>query len=136
VEGLRILVNSLLRSLPQIANVAAFLLFIVTLQAVFGLHLFGGMFENRCRLTPEPLADGTWPILEGYHKLCQLDGDNCPEGTYCGAPVEYDLPWNETEVNVAEFNYGITKFDNVIYSFISVFQCLTGEGWSFLMYLL
>ena len=46
------------------------------------------------------------------------------------------MPWNETEVNVAEFNYGITKFDNVIYSFISVFQCLTGEGWSFLMYLL
>ena len=49
IEGLRIMVNSILMSIPQIANVAAFLVFVMTLQAVFGLHLFHGSFEYRCR---------------------------------------------------------------------------------------
>jgi len=26
-------------------------------------------------------------------------------------------------------NYGITNFDNLLYSFLTVFQCMTLEGW-------
>ena len=90
VEGIRILVNSILMSIPQIANVIAFLLFIITLQAIFGLHLFTGMFEYRCRIYKEPLngTDGvfSWPILEGWENLCNIDKNNCPVGSWCGAP--------------------------------------------------
>jgi hypothetical protein len=28
-----------------------------------------------------------------------------------------------------EFNYGLTNFDNIMNSFISVYQCMTLEGW-------
>jgi hypothetical protein len=31
-------------------------------------------------------------------------------------------------------NYGITSFDNIIYSMLTVFQCITMEGWTTMMY--
>ena len=46
-------------------------------------------------------------------------------------------PFNHTEYDqTQEFFYGITNFDSFGYAFLSVFQSLTGEGWSSLMYIL
>jgi len=91
IEGLRILVNSIIKSVPKILNVLIFFLFIIILMAVFALHMFNGMFEYRCRLTEEPILniDGLyeWPMLEDYNKLCNLETNNCPDGTFCGNPV-------------------------------------------------
>jgi hypothetical protein len=42
---------------------------------------------------------------------------SCPGGYFCGKSNENP-------------NYGVTNFDNVAYSFLAVFQCLTLEGWS------
>ena len=63
--------------------------------------MFPGSFEYRCRITPTPVND-EWPILEDYSHLCETNTNNCPEGTYCGSPYEYDpeMPWdsyNEVE---------------------------------------
>ena len=46
---------------------------------------------------------------------------HCPEGTVCR---EY---W-------AGPNYGITNFDNFIQSMLTVFQCITLEGWTEILY--
>jgi len=54
IKGIRIIVASLIDSIPPLGNVLIFLGFIIILFATFGLHLFSGMFEYRCRLTPEP----------------------------------------------------------------------------------
>ena len=69
VRGIRVIVSSLIDSLPPLANVAIFLLFIIILFGTFGLHLFYGSFEFRCRLTPTPVND-VWQYLEGYSHLC------------------------------------------------------------------
>ena len=87
VKGIRVLVSSLIVSLPALGNVALFLLFIIILFATFGLHLFSGMFEWRCRVTEEPV-DGLWPVIDDHYQLCNLDMDNCPAGSYCGSPYE------------------------------------------------
>ena len=57
VKGIRVIVKSFILSIPPLANVAIFLLFIILLFATFGLHLFSGMNEYRCRLTKEPVFD-------------------------------------------------------------------------------
>ena len=54
------------------------------------------MFENRCRTTPEPVPVNAsdpdsllvWDAvpLEEWPKLCNVDENNCPEGSWCGAP--------------------------------------------------
>ena len=46
---------------------------------------------------------------------------HCPEGTVC---KEY---WEGP-------NYGITNFDNFPHSMLTVFQCITLEGWTEILY--
>ena len=43
------------------------------------------------------------------------------EQTYC-------LPWEQGP------NFGITTFDNIVYSMMTVFQCITMEGWTEILY--
>lgn len=31
-------------------------------------------------------------------------------------------------------NYGITQFDNILFAILTVFQCITMEGWTELLY--
>ena len=56
-------------------------------------------------------------VLCGNHECDKSEGYICAKGL--------DNP-----------NWGITNFDDIGASFLTVFQCLTGEGWSFIMYIL
>ena len=111
IKGIRVIVTAFIASMPPLVNVGVFLCFIVVLLGTFGIHLFAGMYEWRCRKTPEPV-NGVWELMEPMHfRLCKPEYNNCPEGTYCGAPIEYDLPWDWEEVNYYEFQYYITGYD-------------------------
>ena len=59
---MRRLVSSLLKSLPKLGHVIVFLVFLFLLFGILGLQLFGTTQYNRCRTTPAPLDDGTWPL--------------------------------------------------------------------------
>ena len=48
-------------------------------------------------------------------------GHPCPEGSDCR--TYWEGP-----------NYGITSFDNIVYAMLTVFQCITMEGWTNIMY--
>jgi len=98
--------------LPPLVNVALFLSFIIVLFGTFGLHLFAGMYEYRCRQTEKPIGD-TWPLLDNYYVLCNPTLDNCPAGSFCGAPITENIPWDEEEINIPQFNYGLTGFDDI-----------------------
>jgi hypothetical protein len=52
-------------------------------------------------------------------ELCSSNAD-CLDGWFCG----------KTSTNP---NFGVTNFDNVLYAFLTVFQCVTLEGWSDIM---
>ena len=71
VKGIKIIVTAFIASLPPLLNVGIFLLFIIILFGTFGLHLFAGMYEYRCRTTEKPV-DGKWPILPDHPKLCDV----------------------------------------------------------------
>ena len=84
--------------------------------------MFSGIYESRCRLTPEPI-NGTWELLPNYFKLCNVNDDKCPEGSYCGSPHLFNssIKWNrEEELGFIEFNYGITTFDDIFSSIFTV----------------
>jgi hypothetical protein len=42
------MVSSVLQSIPQMANVAALLFFVIAMFALIGNQLFMGLFANRC----------------------------------------------------------------------------------------
>lgn len=46
---------------------------------------------------------------------------SCPDGYTCVK-------------RIANPNFGVTNFDNILYSFLLVFQIVTLEGWSEIMY--
>lgn len=122
IRGIRIIVTAFISSMPPLMNVGVFLVFIIVLFGTFGLHLFYGMLEWRCRITekPDPVT-GYWPVIDDNFDLCSPDMNNCPEGSFCGAPIEYNLPWDEGEVNYYEFEYYITGFDNIWQSMLTIF---------------
>ena len=133
VRGIRVLVKSFIYSIPPLANVALFLLFIICVLATFGLHLFAGVFEYRCRITPEPPTDGSyWKVVDDFEQLCKLGDDektiynenlfgHCPKGSFCRSPYEYDkYKWDEEEYYVAGFSYGVTGFDDIFTAIFSV----------------
>lgn len=95
--------------------------------AIIGLHLFLGLTERRCRITPEPV-DGVWLADDGVLKLCGIW--KCPEGLYCGSPADYGLPKNVTENSIAEFSWDFIRFDNFFHSLLVVFTFLNVTGWS------
>ncbi|KRX07618.1 hypothetical protein PPERSA_11167 [Pseudocohnilembus persalinus] len=133
IEKMRILIQSIIESLPDLGNVVIFLSFIVILFGILGLQLFAGVFENRCRFTPEPV-DGKWEADASLLYLCDLTDDNsCPEFRYCRNPGNYkdqNISFDTSELDYEEFNYGYTRFDNILLAIFTIFQSLTTEGWT------
>eukprot|EP00398_MALV-I-01_sp_L67-1_P000315 gene315-275_t len=93
-------------------------------------RLCGGRYE--CL---EPLTCGSTNIQEPYDKFkpsfngsYDMQGfDWCQDtGTWMDTDPEYKLDW---------LNYGLTNFDNFAVAFLVLLQCITMEGWVFMMYL-
>ena len=60
-------------------------------------------------------------------RICSIPGDGgrpCRPGTTC---QRHDNSWEGP-------NDGITTFDNIFLAMLTVFQCITNEGWTTIMY--
>ena len=70
-------------------------------------------------------------VTEGRKQVpCNADtADTAPVGAYtCDPEIAICLEkWQGP-------NYGITSFDNIIYAMLTVFQCITMEGWTPILY--
>lgn len=55
VPGIKKLVTALLKSIPELLTVVAFLSFLFFLYGVIGVQLWSGVLHSRCRLTPYPV---------------------------------------------------------------------------------
>jgi hypothetical protein len=74
ILGMRRLIGSLLSSLPALANVVVFLIFVFILFGILGVQQFSGALYSRCRLTEIPISPGNWPIDTTINRLCTPDG--------------------------------------------------------------
>lgn len=64
VKGIRYVVGAVIESIKPLFDVLIFTMFIITLLATFGLHLFSGMYEYRCRISETPQNLTSWPITD------------------------------------------------------------------------
>lgn len=65
VPGMRIMVETLLRSIPELMSVATLLAAFFWIAALVGITLWGGALSYRCRATPWPIVmppDNTFPL--------------------------------------------------------------------------
>lgn len=96
--------------MPILLDTMAILFFFFAIFAIAGVNLLSGVLKQRCmNLQTGKIHPDDEPICGG--------NVNCPGGYFCG----------KTNQNP---NFGVTNFDNVMYSFLCVFQSVTLEGWS------
>lgn len=89
---MRKLINALINSLPEIANVLIFMIFIFILFATVGLHQYNGEFYNACRVTPEPSNFTWWETDVSDGRVCtmnDLGNFKCPQGYTCKNPENF-----------------------------------------------
>ena len=92
--------------------------------------------------TPQPCF---WPVDPTDTQLCTLTGGgrhDCSTTTTCGS--NYD-GWGNARFTMqkamdnglysSDFNYGYTTFDSISAAFLTIFQSITMEGWTDIMYL-
>eukprot|EP00828_Plagiopyla_frontata_P049577 TRINITY_DN9931_c0_g1_i1.p2 TRINITY_DN9931_c0_g1~~TRINITY_DN9931_c0_g1_i1.p2 ORF type:complete len:119 (+),score=7.90 TRINITY_DN9931_c0_g1_i1:82-438(+) len=104
-------------------------IFIFIFYSIWGLHLFAGLEEYRCRSTDMPPRFGAWLVInETSSNLC---GEwDCPVNSYCRNPYDYEFSKNTEENKVAPLLYGYTHFDDIFSSLFTVLHFTSPNIWS------
>ena len=163
VKGMRQLVVTLLRSLPMLFDVLILVFFAFFIFGIIGVQLFMSKTSQRCAILGNPAAGcescglqddagytgcdtscvipaaPTWVYQGGEDGdvLCSGPrwnsypdrgdagaGNACPAGQYCVQQRKQDLP-----------NFGFSNFDNIAWAWLTIFQCISMEGWTNIMYM-
>jgi len=158
VPQMKVLVNTVISSVPRLGNVSAVGAFLFLVFGIVGVTLMSGVFNRLCHTAPAPVlvfANGTgtqcwsWPYAED-DRLCG-GAYNCEaSGGFCGGLVEdqreelrpnfgargsLGLPWCAgSEPKKLHPEAEFMNFDNIIWALLVVFQCMTMEGWTDIMY--
>jgi len=62
-----------------------------------------------------------------------LSGYQCLSGTFCGNPFEANRTVSELYLDDTIY-YGMISYNNLLVSLLTLFQVLTLEGWSNMLY--
>ena len=59
----------------------------------------------------------------------------CPKGLYCGNPVDYgiELEYEGVHDDIS-IQYNLISFENILKSILAVFQIITMDSWTLIMY--
>ncbi|XP_068166230.1 calcium channel, voltage-dependent, N type, alpha 1B subunit, a [Antennarius striatus] len=115
IPSLQVVLKSIMKAMVPLLQIGLLLFFAILMFAIIGLDFYMGKFHRTCfRIdTGEQAAD--FP--------CGLEppARTCSNGTAC---KEY---WIGP-------SFGITNFDNILFAVLTVFQCITMEGWVDILY--
>nr|XP_012136471.1 PREDICTED: muscle calcium channel subunit alpha-1 isoform X5 [Megachile rotundata] len=118
VPSLQVVLNSILRAMIPLLHIALLVLFVIIIYAIIGLELFSGKMHKTCRHNvTDAIMEGPVPCGPGGFQ-CEKVG---PE--YHCSKRFWEGP-----------NWGITNFDNFGLAMLTVFQCVTLEGWTDVLY--
>uniref|UniRef100_A0A6Q2Y5B8 Voltage-dependent L-type calcium channel subunit alpha n=1 Tax=Esox lucius TaxID=8010 RepID=A0A6Q2Y5B8_ESOLU len=118
VPSLQIVLNSIMKAMLPLLHIALLVLFVIIIYAIIGLELFIGRMHKTCYYigTDNYAEDDPVPCaFAGHGRQCIVNGSEC-RGKWAGP------------------NGGITNFDNFFFAMLTVFQCITMEGWTDVLY--
>mmetsp|Transcript_58370 Transcript_58370/g.186060 ORF Transcript_58370/g.186060 Transcript_58370/m.186060 type:complete len:1610 (+) Transcript_58370:485-5314(+) len=141
VEGMRVLVVTLLRSLPMLLDVLVLCAFAFFIFGIVGVQVFAGAMRNRCG---EPMFNSTSTVPFGYEILPEEQEDLCSgpmyedwtiqDGPSTDRGMGRACPEGLTCARFQNPNNDITSFDNILWAWLTIFQCISMEGWTDVMY--
>uniref|UniRef100_A0A8C1YNK7 Voltage-dependent L-type calcium channel subunit alpha n=1 Tax=Cyprinus carpio TaxID=7962 RepID=A0A8C1YNK7_CYPCA len=118
VPSLQIVLNSIMKAMVPLLHISLLVLFVIIIYAIIGLELFIGRMHRTCYFigTDNYADDDPVPCAyAGHGRQCAANGSECRG--------KWDGP-----------NGGITNFDNFFFAMLTVFQCITMEGWTDVLY--
>ncbi|XP_054713123.1 muscle calcium channel subunit alpha-1-like [Uloborus diversus] len=117
VPSLQVVLNSILKAMIPLLHIALLVIFVIIIYAIIGLELFSGKMHKTCfdNVTGQITLDNPHPCGDSGFQC------NADEGEVC-------RPYWEGP------NYGIINFDNFGLAMLTVFQCVTNEGWTNVLY--
>ncbi|XP_072245638.1 voltage-dependent R-type calcium channel subunit alpha-1E isoform X2 [Leuresthes tenuis] len=118
IPSLQIVLKSIMKAMVPLLQIGLLLFFAILMFAIIGLEFYSGKLHKTC--TPE---------------IGILENETVDSSEYefpCGVrqcPTKYNC--NGTWIGP---NDGITQFDNILFAVLTVFQCITMEGWTTVLY--
>ncbi|KAG6457068.1 hypothetical protein O3G_MSEX010098 [Manduca sexta] len=127
VPSLQVVLKSIIKAMAPLLQIGLLVLFAIVIFAIIGLEFYSGALHKTCY------------NLEDISEIV-YEGENAPP---CNADNESVAPYG---ANVCKYeistclekwegpNRGITSFDNIGFAMLTVFQCITMEGWTAILY--
>ncbi|CAG7728468.1 unnamed protein product, partial [Allacma fusca] len=113
--------------MAPLLQIGLLVLFAIVIFAIIGLEFYCGVLHRTC-YSLENLEE---IVKEGeYPTPCNKDGQEMlpPGAYYCNDNISMcQDKWEGP-------NFGITSFDNIGLAMLTVFQCITMEGWTAILY--
>jgi hypothetical protein len=126
-------------------NIALLAIFVIIIYAIVGLELFCGLMHSRCEYKVEKTLnqisiDATsleeWKPVFPIDIPCVNAPKNLSKGFTCPEHVFREGMMRQVECRAGWPGpfHGIINFDNIGYSMLTVFQSVTMEGWTTILY--
>ncbi|KAF3696304.1 Voltage-dependent N-type calcium channel subunit alpha-1B Brain calcium channel III [Channa argus] len=115
IPSLQVVLKSIMKAMVPLLQIGLLLFFAILMFAIIGLDFYMGKFHRTCFEIDTGEQATEFPCgLEAPARTC-ANGTTCRE--YWIGP-----------------NFGITNFDNILFAVLTVFQCITMEGWVDILY--
>uniref|UniRef100_A0A8C0VEV2 Voltage-dependent L-type calcium channel subunit alpha n=1 Tax=Cyanistes caeruleus TaxID=156563 RepID=A0A8C0VEV2_CYACU len=113
---LQVVLNSIIKAMVPLLHIALLVLFMIIIYAIVGQELFKGRMHKTCYYLGTVGSEKPAPCTSsGHGRHCSINGTECRSG------------WPGP-------NNGITHFDNFGFAMLTVYQCITMEGWTEVLY--
>uniref|UniRef100_A0A670YL92 Voltage-dependent L-type calcium channel subunit alpha n=1 Tax=Pseudonaja textilis TaxID=8673 RepID=A0A670YL92_PSETE len=121
IPSLQVVLNSIIKAMLPLFHIAVLVVFMLIIYAIVGQELFKGKMHKTCYYNgtdilatvehekPAPCS------TSGHGRSCTISGSEC-RGPWAGP------------------NHGITHFDNFGFAMLTVYQCISMEGWTEVLY--
>ena len=155
LPGMRTLIGTVIRAIPMIGNVMLFCVFFFTVFGILGLQLFMGAFRNKCftassaagcdahvanddvvacvDATTLSVVDTSLMEIGSYVLLAEDTEQYCAQWEAAHWPG-YACPEHQRCLKHRNPHGGLIHFDDVAHAWLTIFQCITLEGWTPIMY--
>ncbi|XP_056276374.1 voltage-dependent R-type calcium channel subunit alpha-1E-like [Pseudoliparis swirei] len=118
IPSLQIVLKSIMKAMIPLLQIGLLLFFAILMFAIIGLEFYSGKLHQTC-LPSDVILDNETVDSSELAFACGVR--KCPESYDC----------NDTWIGP---NDGITQFDNILFAVLTVFQCITMEGWTAVLY--
>ncbi|XP_026161077.1 voltage-dependent R-type calcium channel subunit alpha-1E [Mastacembelus armatus] len=118
IPSLQIVLKSIMKAMVPLLQIGLLLFFAILMFAIIGLEFYSGKLHYTC--TPQPgIRENETVDSSEFEFPCGVR--QCPPKYTC----------SDTWIGP---NDGITQFDNILFAVLTVFQCITMEGWTTVLY--